>query len=203
VAVATQPWAPLLAHRSPGAPISTTSETAPPAAELALLGVLRRPQDSQDRSATATHLLSLIGDGEVGVRLSYLRLLTTPGGQTALLVSLRHVPGPMAADLCLFFGDQDPAHASSATGVCGEAQTLRANGLIANVGGAIFGLVPDGVSRVVAEYSDGQAVSSPVQDNYFSLIGPRTSGSPTGVTAPHLLHWLDSTGRAMGPPWVG
>jgi hypothetical protein len=203
VAVATQPWAPLLAHRSPGAPISTTSETAPPAAELAMLGVLRRAQDSQDRSATATHLLSLIGDGEVGVRLSYLRLLMAPGGQTALLVSLRHVPGPMAADLCLFFGDQNPAHASSSTGVCGETQTLQANGLIANVGGASFGLVPDGVSRVVAEYGDGQAINSLVQDNYFSLNGPSTSGSPGGVTAPHILRWFDSAGRAIGPPRVG
>jgi hypothetical protein len=165
-----------------------------------LLGVLRRAQDSQDRSATATHLLSLIGDGEVGVHLNYLRLLTAPSGQTALLVPLEHVPGPMAADLCLFFGDQDPAHASSATGVCGDTQTLRANGLIANVGGAIFGLVPDGVSRVVAEYTDGQAVSAPVQGNYFSLIGPRMTGSPAG---PHLLRWFDSVGRAIGPPRVG
>jgi hypothetical protein len=203
VTVATQPWAPLLAHRSPGAPISTTSDTAPPATELGLLSVLRRAQDSLDRSATATHLLGLIGDGEIGVRLNSLRLLTTPTGQTALLVSLKHVPGPMSADLCLFFGDDDPAHTTSSTGVCGDTQTLRSNGLIANVGGSIFGLVPDGVSRVVAEYIDGQVVSSPVQGNYFSMIDASTNGSPAGVTAPHRLRWLDSAGRAIGPPWVG
>jgi hypothetical protein len=203
LAVATQPWNPLLAHHSRGAPASTTSLTAPPRTQLAMLDVLRRPQTARDHSPAAFHLLSLIGDGETGVRLNYVRLLAPANGQVALLVSLEHVHGPQGANLCLFFGDQDPLHANSSSGVCGNTQTLRSNGLIANVGSAIFGIVPDGVARVVAHYADGHAASSRVQGNYFSIAGAPTSPSPIGtITRPHSLRWLDSAGRTIRTPML-
>jgi hypothetical protein len=201
LALATQPWNALGAHHSRGAPASTTSLTAPPRAQLAMLSVLRRPQAAKDQSPAAIHLLGLIGDRQIGVRLSYVRLLTPASGQVALLVSLEHVHGPQAANLCLFFGDQDPLHANSSSGVCGNTQTLRSNGLIANVGSAIFGIVPDGVARVVAQYADGHAASSPVRDNYFAIAAAPTSTSPIGhITSPHALRWLDNAGRTIGPP---
>ena len=192
-AVAATVWSPTLGIHAPGELNPTTTTSPPPAEQLALLAVLRRPQDAQDRSQTAQDLLHFVGYGTVGVRVPYVRLLTAANGHTALLLSREsdNSPNPEHNALCLIVSFQQGSGSSS----CGDTEGLRSNGINMEVSGQSIAVVPDGVAEVVMHYPDGQTLSAPVQDNLYWI-----TGAPADPASPYSVQWLNSNGQTIGPP---
>jgi hypothetical protein len=94
----------------------------------------------------------------------------------------------------------------SSKGLAGSCRTThdiatgRAMGESAPDGGALhlFGLVPDGVARVVAHFHDGSMVEASVRNIFVDLTVPgRRVALPT---QPSTVRWLDAAGRDVGPP---
>jgi hypothetical protein len=206
---ATQPWQPILGRPGLHDTPRGTSKTSVPADALALLAVLRRPQNAQDRGPTARALLRNVGQEFAGVRLSSVRLVTVSPGHHALVLSATKVGGvPSTGDrgigepVCLVF---------SAGGLCGGADALRTGGISMTAGPSLRGIVPDGVIRVTADFGHGRKLTADVHDNVYWLTGapttmrafPTRPGAPRlppmPVTPPFILHWLDAHGRTIGP----
>ena len=201
---ATQPWQPILGRPALHDTPTGISASAPPADQLALLGVLRRPQDAQDRSPAVQAMLSSVGIEFQGVRTDTVRLLTSASGHSAVLVSAERIvdPGTNTVEtnnpLCLVTGQ---------SGTCSETQGLVDGHFLGLDGDYIYGLVPDGVAKVVLRYPDGQTLSTSVQDNFFWINGtPTTTRTipnrpPLSMAqAPTAVQWLDANGTVVGPP---
>jgi hypothetical protein len=152
---ATQPWQPILGRPALHDTPSGTSNTPVPADALALLAVLRRPQNAQDRGPTATALLRSVGQEFAGVRPASVRLVTVFPGHHALVLSAT-TGGGISQPVCLVFSDG---------GLCGGAHALRTSGIAMTAGPSIRGIVPDGVVRVSADFGHGQILTANVSDN--------------------------------------
>lgn len=205
---ATQPWAPSLGRPELRDVPTSTSASDAPADQVALLGVLARPQDAADRSARTQELLRHLGVEASGVRTGSIRALTSQAGEDAVLVSVERagaVPGagePGQTDaLCVLIADG---------GFCGKADDLRAGRFVLLAGDHLYGLVPDGVSSVALDYGGGQTRSASVRDNFYAVtdapVTSHTVPTPAGrpapleMSAPPAIRWLDSGGSPLGPP---
>jgi hypothetical protein len=200
---ATQPWQPILGRPGLHDTPSGTSKTPVPADELALLAVLRRPQNAQDRGPTATALLRSVGQEFTGVRPASVRLVTVSPGHHALVLSATR-GGGISQPVCLVF---------SAGGLCGGAHALRTSGIAMTAGPSIRGIVPDGVVTVTADFGHGRVLTADVHDNVYWLTGapttrrafpaPQRPGArrlpPMRMTSPFTLRWLNAQGRTIGP----
>jgi hypothetical protein len=204
---ATTLWQPVLGrpelHR--GAMPNGTSESAPPRDQLAAFGVLRRPQNEQDRGAAAQAFLQSLGPEQGGVRLNTVRLLTAVNGKQAVLVSnaTAGLPSGPAADktsdeLCLLM---------ATGGLCGSGPDLLAHGLL-GTGDGVIGLVPDGVEAVLISYPSGQTYKTPVKDNFFWAVDAPTVKRMIPGSAPmreaepfRSIQWLDASGRTIRTPF--
>lgn len=93
-------WQPQLGNTSQGHPTASPSDV--PAAQLEILGVLRRPQTNSDRGAAARYAARWLGTEFRGVRTNSIRVLSNG----AVLFSAEHGP---AGDnsLCLFLADTE------------------------------------------------------------------------------------------------
>jgi hypothetical protein len=204
---ATQPWAPSLGRPELRDVPTSTSASDAPADQVALLGVLARPQNAADRGARTEELLRHLGVEASGVRTGSIRALTSPTGEDAVLVSVERAgavagaaePGQSDA-LCVVIADG---------GFCGNADDLRAGRFMLLGGDHVYGLVPDGVSSVGLEYPGGQTRSAAVHDNFYAVtdapvasrIVPTPAGrsAPLPTSAPPAIRWLDG-GSLVGPP---
>jgi hypothetical protein len=205
---ATQPWEPTLGRPALNDTPTSTSESGAPADQVALLGVLRRPQSSGDRGVRVQELLRHLGIEQSGVRTSSIRALSSATGQEAVLVSVERA-GPVA-------GVAEPGQANALCvliengGFCSTAENLRSGRSLVVAGDHVYALVPDGVAKVVLEYADGQSRSADVRDNFFAVtdapVSERKIPTPAGTSAPmetplpHAVKWLDAGGRSVGPP---
>jgi hypothetical protein len=212
---ATQPWRPILGEPSTTNIPNGVATSPPPASQTASLSVLRRPQNAADRGPIAQALLREVGAEYKGVRLASVRLLSSPDGRHhALLVpteehGLSSTPGryEVSDDLCI----------QTRTGSgCGDASDLRLGNFLGGSGDDnLHGLVPDGVTKVVLTFSDGQVRSAGVHDNFFWVTGvpleqrtvrvePRGHGNPPTVTIEMpeqaRIDWYDAMGSRVGPP---
>lgn len=209
---ATEPWQPILGRPALHDTPHGTSKTPVPPDALAALGVLRRPQNDEDRGPVARALLRYVGQQFGGVRLASVRLVTMSPGHHALVLSAVSV-GRAASKgragvgdpVCLVF---------SAGGLCGPPSALRATGITMTGGPTVRGLVPDGVATVTLRFGHGPTRSAAVHDNVFWLTGaptthrtvPAPPGSGRRRTAPLVMtraftvRWLDRHGRVIGPP---
>lgn len=209
---ATTPWEPIFGHPSRGDVPEGVSSSAVPESEVALLGVLRRPQSESDRGTAARGLLRSVGQEYQGVRPASIRLLTSSGGQHALLVSTQGYgkaasPGvfELGDNLCLEYG-----HGS----ICGDAEKLRSGLFLAAFDDNVVGLVPDGVTRVELHFASGVTIAAVVRDNLFWASGVPTAlrsyrvlNPPPGVpsvmkhreTERPTPAWFDAHGRLIGP----
>jgi hypothetical protein len=110
-AVAQTIWAPQLGDDRRGHP--TASASSPPADQLAVLGVLRRPATVADHGAQSTYALRLMNPSLVGIRTAYVRLLGTQSdGLGFVLVPVASYGSPDGTGskpdaLCLFSRDTD------------------------------------------------------------------------------------------------
>ena len=175
-------WTPVLGDSRFGEAPPTISASAPPADQLAVLGVLRREQSPADRSgALATGALRAINASSSGVRTNYIRVLaggSASSGFVLVPVAERRPslvsPAAIPDALCLYAA-QSGAFAVN----CYTLAQVR-SGAARNVAfGQIFGLAPDGVTTVTITAA-GVAVSAPVQNNFFDAPLPAgPTASPT------------------------
>jgi hypothetical protein len=177
-------WTPVLGDSRFGEAPPTISASAPPADQLAALGVLRREQSPADRSgALATGALRAINASSSGVRTNYIRVLaggSASSGFVLVPVAERRPslvsPAAIPDALCLYAA-QSGAFAVN----CYTLAQVR-SGAARNVAfGQVFGLAPDGVTAVTITAA-GVAVSAPVQNNFFDatlLAGPIASPTVT------------------------
>jgi hypothetical protein len=167
-------WTPVLGDSRFGEAPPTISASAPPADQLAALGVLRREQSPADRSgALATGALRAINASSSGVRTNYIRVLaggSASSGFVLVPVAERRPslvsPAAIPDALCLYAA-QSGAFAVN----CYTLAQVR-SGAARNVAfGQVFGLAPDGVTAVTITAA-GVAVSAPVQNNFFDATLP-------------------------------
>ncbi|MCK9250775.1 MAG: hypothetical protein M0P31_17590 [Solirubrobacteraceae bacterium] len=162
--------------------------SAPPAGQLAALGVLRRSATSADRDAVALASLRYAPDV---VRSNHVR---RPGPSGAIIVPIVHHDARMDAlggtvrtrnAICLVDG---PA------GGCTTTARIRAYGTGLQRGHTYTGIVPDGVATVLLRSrTDGKTVSVPVHDNAYVVDARRLDVRPA---APR---WQDHKGRPVAP----
>ncbi len=205
----TKPWEPILGHpEHNNAPVGILPGNAP-SEQLAVLGVLRRAQDAKDRGPVARALLRDMSEEQHGVRTGTVRLLESADGHTAILASVEKAvePGSGAVEghnvLCLVV---------VGGGTCGGTEDLLGQahshlGLISLAGDHVYGLVPDGVARVVLHYPGGQTLSGEVRENFYWINGaPSTERSIHGAPplslpqTPRSIEWIDTEGTTIGPP---
>lgn len=203
---ATQPWNPLIGDETRGHP--TITSEPPPSEELAMLSVLRRPQNDADRGTVVSKELRIIGIQEHGVRTAYIRNLgpAPDEGAVVLVPSLRF--GDVAAGppyvgtndaLCVLFPFSGMGGPSGAAYPCWSAGQVEAGQAFGTVRSGsrhyVFGLVPDGVVTVVAYFADRNTEAAPVNTNFFEFPLLTTAG--TAALSPTRLEWLDGAGRAI------
>jgi hypothetical protein len=208
VAVATTVWQPQLGDERRGHP--TADLSAPPADELAALGVLRRESTSGDRGAQSIYALRLLDPSLRGIRTSHVRLLgSQSNGLGFILIPVQSYEAPdagapsIANALCVFSRDSD----GGGLGCYSMQQVLegRAVGSFAQASqsgaptaesppsaGSHFmreqGFLTDGVSYGLVP--DGVAsvtvtnrqgtITVPVRENFFQASLPTTGGSDDG-----------------------
>ena len=175
---ATGVWRPELGDgRTPAPEIAAD---APPADQLATLGVLRRPQSDADRGVASRYALQFVSSPAIqGVRTDSIRLLSSADRGIVLVPVHRYKrqPPPIPADappevrklldpppvddaLCVFQIDVDGA----GTG-CYSTADVREGRVWMALGHRALWIVPDGVASVRSEYEGGQSVDAPVRDN--------------------------------------
>ncbi|HEY1774598.1 MAG TPA: hypothetical protein VGG41_00435 [Solirubrobacteraceae bacterium] len=173
-------WTPLLGNPQYGySPGAATS--APPADQLAALGVLRRPQTDADRGALSTAALTYINDYTKGVRTAYVRLLATIGGEAFVLVPVEErdaaSPGgaaptasaPLTNAVCVYVADASTTHEHAA---CWSLAEVLAGTAWAQFDGLFYGLAPDGDSAATLTSVGGTPISAPISSNLFVITLP-------------------------------
>jgi hypothetical protein len=189
---------------------STTTDAPPPARELAILGVLRRPPTAGDLGQAARDALQYFGSQPSGLRPAYIRLVAkNEHGEGIVLVPAvaynpKFIGGSpslrarlvRSSPVCLFY--PDPL-ATGGVRNCWGQEDIEAGKATASLGLHQYGLVPDGVARVEAVYDGGMDASGEVRDNFFDIAAPRNPEDPEVVPkAPQTLVWFDSAGRERG-----
>ena len=167
------------------------ASTAPPAAQLGALTVLRRLQTDGDRTHGVQAALTDVNNFTTGLRSNYVRVLETTRAGPVVLVPVQRrgasaVGGrarPAIRDaLCVYYPFTDRGSLNTNTH-CWSTEQLLAGQALAGIGAHEYGLVPDGVLSVrVAVGTSKQSV--PVHGNFFDVtlpVGSRTAGLSTGV----------------------
>jgi hypothetical protein len=189
----------------------TTSITSapPPRSELAILGVLRRPQTPRDRSAPTQGALFYFGKSPSGIRPGYIRLLAVKahGKGVALIPAVAYDPAFLkgtpelrarlakSSPVCLFYPDVE---GSGGGRTCWSQQDIERGRATASMGLHQYGLAPDGVTTVVADYGNGMSAKSEVRENFFDIDAPREPADAEVIPRePKALDWLNSSGERI------
>jgi hypothetical protein len=202
-------WHPILGDDHRGHP--QEAHAGLPAAQLAALGVLRRPQGSGDRVTDVRSLLRLLSRGEInGVHTDAIRLLRRhPYGSTILVPAERvgrHDPGTPSTIhrhvLCVLTGlspsTRGRAAISAGAGAgqsCGDLrqlQTTGIGGITRSPDGLITAaLVPDGVAHVVIRLRHHHYLRADVHDNFYEVNTGTEFAPGWGV------RWIDAQGHTI------
>ena len=191
--------------------------TPVPGSVTEALGVLRRDPTAQDRGAEVEATLAGVSSVD-GVRPDSVRFLA-PGdrGMATVLLSaeksfdtkfLKEIGGKEEEEpVCVFRpGAAGYGHVSDVVPACfglsdllaGRAYTEEVNSPPGH--GLAFGLVPDGVASVTAEFADAPDITVPVSDNYFevSMSGAQV-GEGKGELGEGIQHvvWRDADGNLI------
>jgi hypothetical protein len=197
-----------------GQPVST-SAGAPPAEQLALLGILRDPPPG---ASVDPATLEALGFPEIhGIRTNYIRLLPpAPGFPHQLLYTVTSgelrapnpalglkVPPETKNLICV-----EEVDAGGAGGTCSPTSVLTSGRWLESAGLDGYGLVPDGVATVVLHYPDHPAQTEAVTENTFSWQGypapegPIINGGrhPSPGPTPEIpasITWLNANGEIL------
>lgn len=188
-------WGPVLGFEDGNRP--SVSSTPAPSSQLAVLGVLRRDQTAADRGPVAREALATLSRQYVGVRVGSVRLLhESPDGAALVLVpvaELRPVIGGGASgrdDVCIY----TRRAATNAGTRCFTTDEVRGGRAIGTVGPLAWGVVPDGVARVVVHTRGGDGTTvRPVASNAFTA-----DAAGLDPARPDVI-WLDPEGRMVAP----
>ncbi len=195
---ATTPWRPYFGDPEHPSPQPRVTGSAPPAEQLALLGVLRRDQTPEDRGATTQQALRYFGTTTQDVHSDYIRRLPIgPGYLPAVLVPARswEVAGLLHKEdvLCVFVAERNGDGGAKGCYTTEELRRGRAGG---GLGSVTYGLVPDGVAEIRVRYPGGtQRV--PVRDNFFEhrALGEDASSTATSLARSLGRTWVDGDGH--------
>ena len=166
------------------------ASSAPPAAQLGALAVLRGPQTDGDRTNGVQAALTDVNNFTTGLRSNYVRVLETTRAGPVVLVPVQRrgasaVGGrarPAIRDaLCVYYPFID--HGSLNTNThCWRTGQLLAGQALAGIGAHEYGLVPDGVLSVRVAVGAWEK-SVQVHRNFFDVTRPvgGTGGLSTGV----------------------
>jgi hypothetical protein len=196
---ATGVWNPPLGNSSHP---KTASDSPVPPALVEELGVLRREQTPQDRSAEVEATLRGGGLPE-GVRLESVRFLAPGeyGEATVLLSGVAAKPFETEEEpVCVArpFPEGEPAYS-----LCFGLSQLQSGGAHATyVGpdqdGVAFGIVPDGVATITAEFASAPPVTVPVQNNYWELpVSGAELSNANGESSVQRTVWRDAAGNVI------
>jgi len=203
-------------HDFEGQAISA-STGAPPAEQLALLGILRDPPPGAyvDPATLGSSLMA----GIHGIRTNYIRLLPpAPGFPHQLLYTVTsadfgaarfnpavgaYVPTEANNLICV-----QQVEAGGVGGDCTDTGVLTSGHWLESAGLDGYGLVPDGVASVILHYPDHPAQTETVTENTFSWpgypgpAGPITNGGgqPSPGPTPEFpasITWLDANGNII------
>jgi hypothetical protein len=223
---ATGVWNPGIGTDAPfqgnGSPLSGEGPpaivtTPVPGSMTEALGVLRRDPTAQDRGAEVEATLAGVSFVD-GVRPDSVRFLA-PGDRgmaTVVLSAEKSIDTKLLKDItdgkeeepvCVFRpGAAGYGHVSDVVPACfglsdllaGRAYTEEINSPPGH--GLAFGLVPDGVASVTAEFADAPDMTVPVSDNYFEVS---MSGAQVGEGKGELkggiqdVVWRDADGNPI------
>lgn len=187
-AVAATQWAPQLGDDQRGHPAELRSPVPTEISET--LGVLRRPQTDRDRGPEVEAVLrTLDAENTDGILVDGVRLLMTTNGSAAVLVPVASGdeksslnPRILLAYLSDRPGLSNDETTRSVARVQGTPSSLQRDQLSliapAKDGFHLVGLVPDGVSGVVATFRSGRQLTSVVTNNAYDIaIGPSPEGA--------------------------
>ncbi|MGH2850360.1 MAG: hypothetical protein ACRDLP_07060 [Solirubrobacteraceae bacterium] len=165
------------------------SQTAPPAAQLAALAVLRRPQSEADRVRSVQAALADVNNFTAGVRSNYVRVLERTHDGLVVLVPVQRWNASAPATgvrtrirdaLCVYYPFGRPGSLNNNTH-CWDLQQVTAGQALAAIGGHEYGLVPDGVLSVRVAIGS-RTKSARVTGNFFDVTLPN-AGAPAGRPA--------------------
>lgn len=176
----------------------TASATPVPAGQSAVLSVLRRAQTQDDRGPAARQALATAAKRYAGIRLDEVRLLhrDATGGALVLVPTVRvggraGTSAPATKDaLCV----SAQVTGEDAALSCFTTAEVRRGAGSGSLGVLSWGLVPDGVARVVLHGRTGEDVRIPVTDNAFTV--PTDDVDPDDL----VVAWYDRTGAVVTPP---
>jgi hypothetical protein len=154
------------------------TESAPPAAQLAALSVLRRAQTDSDRVSGVQAALTDVNNFTTGIRSNYVRVLgTTSAGPVVLVpVQTRNAAAGQPAiqnALCVYYPASGPV-AQNQIG-CWSTQQVLAGQASGITNSHEYGLAPDGVSSVsvsLGSWTKSVALSG----NFFDVQVPAAGG---------------------------
>jgi hypothetical protein len=221
---ATGVWDPQIGTEASNSPPPSTSTNPVPTDLTDALGTLRRAPDARDRGPEVEKTLGTLGNLFVqGVRPDSVRYIEPWGdhGEAVLLFS---------AESSVFADTEDPAcvaipSVGGAGAINGEAgvecfeldkilagkaisaseRLPRREGQVVKRGhGEAFGLVPDGVSSITAEFENGFQLDATVADNFFKFgWDPADAGedeadvNPLKMIGPARIIWRDADGNVV------
>jgi hypothetical protein len=199
----------------PTAPVSI-STGSPPAQQLGLLGVLRRPATPLDDSPQVARALTQLYGGFNGIEINYVRVLwDTRREGLVLLIPAKSWSGPPTPTgqpsqvikdvLCLVMV---PPSGRGSSGGCEPTGVLTGGHFAGSSGLFEYEVVPDGVAAVKLRFPNGSTETLTVHDNFVAFYG-RESHVPASKLPPssHLrsyppvfpssVQWLDAAGRPV------
>ena len=161
------------------------TESAPPAAQLSALSVLRRAQTASDRGPGVQAALTDVNNFTTGIRSNYVRVLgaTSSGPVVLVPVQTRNAAASQPAiqdALCLYYPVSVPGLSNNVS--CWSTAQVLAGQAFAGLAAHEFGVVPDGVNAVNVSLGSW-AKSVPVTGNYFDVSLPVAGGGnlPTNL----------------------
>jgi hypothetical protein len=192
---------------------ATLATTPVPAAVTEALGVLRRDPTAQDHGAEVEATLAGVAFVD-RVRPESVRFLAAGerGEATIVLTAEKSVETQFSKEssseaICVFRpGAAGYGHVSDVVPGCFSLSELLAGRAYADevnnpLGqGLAFGLVPDGVASVTAEFAEAPDVTVPVKDNYFEIplsgaeVGEGSGDMEGGV---RRVLWHDASGALV------
>jgi hypothetical protein len=215
---ATGVWDPGIGS-SASAPAPTISATPVPMATSEALGALSREPNAQDRGPEVQATLSSLGNEFAnGIRPDSVRYLgTNASGEATILVSAESsafTSSKYGADL---MGTGEPVcviapnSAGDSLPFCFGLDAILTGRAVEAVesrdqkAGFAWGIVPDGVASVSAEFRGGVVREVPVTDNYFQYswgdAGHRRGQASVAWTGPggptEGLVWHDADGNVV------
>jgi hypothetical protein len=215
---ATGVWDPVIGSAEIDGPVSTSATPVPQDITEAL-GVLRRDPTAGDHSAEVEATLREVAFAD-GVRPDSVRFLA-PGERGEATIVLSAKESSMSFEepepVCVFRpGVEGYWHQDNAFSNCvGLPALLSGRGYGENLNfnnhtGLAFGLVPDGVASVTAEFPNAPDVTVPVADNYFEIplsgsevgnyveeSGPNATGEGLSGAGISQVRWQDAGGAPV------